>query len=233
MGEDRTPSRKEYLMRTCVLLVLLVAVACPQPTPADVLDPVVRIMVANGTGSGVCIASFGEAGSLIVTNWHIVNAGAPFVVEKFYRRGNAEGWSSHPAELLYSDEAADLAILWTPARVPAAPLLVGSSRLLEPTWLVGFPAAREAWVTPGVLTSKDAQLKSYQGARLLASSSPIWYGCSGGALFVHRQGAWYLAGIPARIWVDWGKPVPHMGYSVPVEAVRAFLRRWVLDMVWG
>lgn len=220
-------------MRSLALLCVLSfsALSCPQPTPEDILDPVVRIHVKGGLGggSGVCIGEAG-VGSLIVTNAHVVRGGGPFTVDRFLRWGNTEWSVRWPAELLYVDEGADLAFMKTPLRVTPARLLAGSPRLLERTWLVGFPALREVRVTTGMISSLDARLDT--GGRFIASSSQIWYGNSGGALFVERKGKWYLAGIPTRIWVEDGwppKPVPHMSYSIPIEEIRRTIFRWALD----
>jgi hypothetical protein len=220
-------------MRSLALLCVLSvsAFSCPQPTPGDILDPVVRIWDGHGGGgSAVCIGSAG-VGSLLVTNAHVVRSGGPYEVEKFFRWGNTEWSVRWPAELLYVDEDADLAFVSTPLHISAAPLLKGSPRLLERTWLVGYPALREVRVTIGVISSLDARLSA--GGRFIASSSQIWYGNSGGALFVEREGKWYLAGIPSRIWVDgsWpGRPVPHMSYSIPIERIRGSIFRWALDV---
>ncbi|WGL52568.1 trypsin-like peptidase domain-containing protein [Nocardioides sp. BP30] len=147
----------------------------------------------SGTGSGVVTRLSGVAGTVIVTNEHVVFPGgattgaAPQLTLTY-----ADG-STASATLLGADQLTDLAVLRPAADAPKAPAIpIGSSadlRVGDPVIALGAPLGLSSTVTSGIVSATDRYVRvpSDTGAAAhlidaVQTDAAINPGNSGGAL---------------------------------------------------
>jgi S1-C subfamily serine protease len=118
----------------------------------------------------------------------------------------------------------NVAILW--------PENVDGPFVFQDSWAVGSGLGNPPYPTEGLLSSTTA--KDRDGYSLYQSSAPIIFGNSGGSLYVYSKlrGNYELIGVPSMVSaVGFGQqPVSHMGWSRPIDEIRAMLRE--NDMGW-
>ena len=205
----------------------------------------------------------GEAWTMVLTNHHVIKTAVKLVEEFDPKRGeevkrehrrpvkirfwsynqysSAIGTSGRIAHIVAWDRHRDLALL----RVADQEKVYDNVAILWPedvdgpfvfqdSWAVGSGLGNPPYPTEGLLSSTTA--KDRDGYSLYQSSAPIIFGNSGGSLYVYSKlrGNYELIGVPSMVSaVGFGQPVSHMGWSRPVDEIRAMLRENDLGWVIG
>lgn len=188
-----------------------------------------------GTGSGVMVTEYGH----IITNKHVVDDADRITVA-------VEG-KEYPAELVASDAALDLAVLYCPTiKLPAAPL--GDSDKLqvgEYAIVIGNPLGEEfeRTVTVGYVSAINREVKDKVSDRygrqativnqMIQVDAAINSGNSGGGMF-NTLGQ--LQGIPARKYDNAGTSIftqrasiDNIGMCIPVNVAKPLLEQVLLN----
>lgn len=188
-----------------------------------------------GTGSGVVVTEYGH----IITNKHVVDDADRITVA-------VEG-KEYPAELVASDAAIDLAVLYCPTiKLPAAPL--GDSDKLqvgEYAIVIGNPLGEEfeRTVTVGYVSAINREVKDKVSDRygrqativnqMIQVDAAINSGNSGGGMF-NTLGQ--LQGIPARKYDNAGTSIftqrasiDNIGMCIPVNVAKPLLEQVLLN----
>jgi serine protease Do len=188
-----------------------------------------------GTGSGVVVTEYGH----IITNKHVVDDADRITVA-------VEG-KEYPAELVASDAALDLAVLYCPTiKLPAAPL--GDSDKLqvgEYAIVIGNPLGEEfeRTVTVGYVSAINREVKDKVSDRygrqativnqMIQVDAAINSGNSGGGMF-NTLGQ--LQGIPARKYDNAGTSIftqrasiDNIGMCIPVNVAKPLLEQVLLN----
>ena len=205
----------------------------------------------------------GEAWTMVLTNHHVIKTAVKLVEEFDPKRGeevkrehrrpvkirfwsynqysSAIGTSGRIAHIVAWDRHRDLALL----RVADQEKVYDNVAILWPedvdgpfvfqdSWAVGSGLGNPPYPTEGLLSSTTA--KDRDGYSLYQSSAPIIFGNSGGSLYVYSKlrGNYELIGVPSMVSaVGFGQPVSHMGWSRPIDEIRAMLRENDLGWVIG
>jgi putative serine protease PepD len=174
---------------------------------------VVLIQTGQGLGSGIVF----DAGGDVVTNAHVVQGADSFQVTL------ADG-KQHPARLVGSFTADDLAVLHIPAGGLHPASLADSSRLQvgDVALAIGNPLGLQSSVTEGIVSALGRTVNEDNGVALpnvIQTSAPINPGNSGGAL-VDLQGQ--VIGIPTLAATDpqLGGAAAGIGFAIPSNTVR-------------
>lgn len=161
-----------------------------------------------GNKDGVCH-------SAILTNEHVVKNASK--VYAHWKGKKIEG------RVIAIDSELDLALVQVPVCLPKVEMLAGPIWDGENTWVVGYPFGLSASITHGFISPKAPK------GELRQESASIWFGNSGGGVFVLRDGRYVLAGVTDAIFV---KPVMGgilfantVGFFVPIESVKIFLAK--------
>jgi len=165
-----------------------------QNVAANVSDSVVGIATSEGTGSGVIVSSDG----LILTNAHVIAVSGSTQSNGLFGQQPQQpvdttitvtlsDGKEYTAEVLYSDEAMDLAVIKIDATgLPAATLGNSSDVAVgEITVAIGNPLGLEQTVTSGIVSALtvSAAISTTQVAEdLIQTDAAINPGNSGGAL---------------------------------------------------
>jgi serine protease Do len=188
-----------------------------------------------GTGSGVVVTKYGH----ILTNDH--------VIEDANRITVAFEGKEYPAELVASDAALDIAVLYAPTiDLPAAPL--GDSDKLqvgEYAIVIGNPLGEEfeRTVTVGYVSAINREVKDKVSDRygrqativnqMIQVDAAINSGNSGGGMF-NTLGQ--LQGIPARKYDNSGTSIftqqasiDNIGMCIPVNVAKPLLEQVLLN----
>lgn len=188
-----------------------------------------------GTGSGVVVTKYGH----ILTNEH--------VIEDANRITVAFEGKEYPAELVASDAALDIAVLYAPTiDLPAAPL--GDSDKLqvgEYAIVIGNPLGEEfeRTVTVGYVSAINREVKDKVSDRygrqativnqMIQVDAAINSGNSGGGMF-NTLGQ--LQGIPARKYDNSGTSIftqqasiDNIGMCIPVNVAKPLLEQVLLN----
>lgn len=192
----------------------------PHSPPAD--PPKTEPNKSGGSwGSGTIIGDihhhFGNKDdvyhSAILTNEHVIKGASKVYVH--WKGKKIEG------RVIAMDSGLDLALVQVPVRLPKVELLDGPIWDGENTWVVGYPFGLSASITHGFISPKAPK------EELRQESASIWFGNSGGGVFVLRDGRYVLAGVTDAIYV---KPMMGallfantVGFFVPIESVKKFL----------
>jgi S1-C subfamily serine protease len=198
-----------------------------------VLDPTVSLMVyINGkpavSGSGVAIAR--ESGwTYILTARHNVldaNLEDAESVSLQVQRG-PEKSSALSTQLVDTSLVHDLMLLKVRKQLPVAQLADSSPRYTQPVQVIGNALNRGLSVTEGIVSKPEAHLKDQ---RFFVVSAPVTNGVSGGGVFTHDRTLLGIAIAMHRIPVQNAngdvirtRSIPHVGYAVPLPAIRTFL----------
>ena len=138
------------------------------------------------------------------------------------------GTRGRTADIVHYDAAADLAVLKIrdrEGRVPYVARMISENATInlgDPVWAAGAGLGEPPFITFGHVAFLDKQIEGY---RYMLASAPIIFGNSGGALFRERDGQFDLIGVTSKMsGSQFSGAVSHMGWSIPMETVRVFLR---------
>jgi len=179
-------------------------------------EAVVQVRTPSGLGSGFII---NEEGYLI-TNFHVIEGESQFSVEVYHNeRGQLERRSYKEVRIVAMNKFQDLALL--KIEDEDAPEFVkvplGDSDALavgERVFAIGSPLGLERTVTEGILSTKTRQ---FQGGLYLQTTTQINPGNSGGPLFNLRGEVMGITNMKLNF-------VEGIGFAIPVEAVKYFLK---------
>jgi putative serine protease PepD len=175
---------------------------------------VVQIQGERGLGSGVVFDDRAD----VVTNAHVVEGERQFVV-------TLSGGDRHPATLVGSDPAHDLAVVHLTGATPAAATFAdsASAQAGDLVLAIGNPLGLRSSVTQGIVSSLNRSVPEGDGNTLssvIQTSAPINPGNSGGAL-VDLAGR--VIGIPTVAALDpelGGELASGIGFAIPSTTVR-------------
>jgi S1-C subfamily serine protease len=175
---------------------------------------VVQIAGGRQLGSGVVFDDRGD----IVTNAHVVNGQRQLVV-------TLSGGEQHPATLVGTDPAHDLAVVHLTGARPAAATFADSSspQVGDLVLAIGNPLGLRSSVTQGIVSSLNRTVSEGNGVTLspvIQTSAAINPGNSGGAL-VDLTGS--VIGIPTLVALDpgpRGAEAAGIGFAIPSTIVR-------------
>ncbi|MEG6586575.1 S1C family serine protease [Dendrosporobacter sp. 1207_IL3150] len=172
-----------------------------------------KVMIEQGTGSGVIIDSNGY----IVTNYHVVENAQEIVVSLSDGR-------TITGKVLGSDPATDLAVIKVDATGMPTAVLGDSDSILvgEPAIAIGNPLGLEfkGSVTAGVISALNRSIEiGERKFKLIQTDAAINPGNSGGAL-VNADGI--VIGInSAKISIP---GVEGIGFSIPINSARPIIQ---------
>ena len=175
---------------------------------------VVQIQGERGLGSGVVFDDRAD----VVTNAHVVEGEQQFVV-------TLSGGDRHPATLVGSDPAHDLAVVHLTGATPAAATFAdsASAQAGDLVLAIGNPLGLRSSVTQGIVSSLNRSVPEGNGITLssvIQTSASINPGNSGGAL-VDLAGR--VIGIPTVAALDpelGGELASGIGFAIPSTTVR-------------
>jgi serine protease Do len=164
----------------------------------------------SSLGSGFIISSDGY----VVTNNHVVDNGAEIVVR--LDRG-----SEHPARVVGTDPATDLALLKIDVTGLAVLPLGDSDRLQvgEPVMAIGNPFGLDQTVTTGIVSAKERFIGSGPYDDFIQTDASINPGNSGGPLIDSRGS---VVGINTAIFSQTGGSVG-IGFAIPINLAKTIL----------
>lgn len=179
-------------------------------------EAVVQVRAPSGLGSGFIL---NEEGYLI-TNFHVIEGETQLSVEVYHvRNGQLDRRSYKQIRIMAMNKFQDLALLKIDDKdAPKfASVPLGDSDVLavgERVFAIGSPLGLERTVTEGIVSTKTRQL---MGELYLQTTAQINPGNSGGPLFNLRG---EVVGV-TNMKLAFGEG---LGFAIPVEAVRYFLR---------
>jgi serine protease Do len=166
-----------------------------------------------GLGSAVVINKSGY----MVTNLHVIegNIGISIITCRNMR---------YSAEVVYSDQSMDLAILKVsgPADLPVAKLGASNDLMLGETVItIGNPFGYSSSVSKGIVSAVGRSLQCESGQsyqNLIQTDAPINPGCSGGALI-------NINGEVVGICVAMRGGSNSIGFAIPIDDVKKLIER--------
>jgi len=179
-------------------------------------EAVVQVRAPSGLGSGFIL---NEEGYLI-TNFHVIEGETQLSVEVYHvRNGQLDRRSYKQIRIVAMNKFQDLSLLKIEDKdAPKfASVPLGDSDVLavgERVFAIGSPLGLERTVTEGIVSTKTRQL---MGELYLQTTAQINPGNSGGPLFNLRG---EVVGV-TNMKLAFGEG---LGFAIPVEAVRYFLR---------
>lgn len=184
---------------------------------AQLGEAVVQVRTPGGLGSGFFINEDGY----LITNFHVIEGETQISVEVYHQRdGQLERKTYKRVRIIAMNKFQDLALL--KVEEPGAPrfarALLGETDTLavgEHVFAVGSPLGLERTVTEGIISTKTREM---QGDLYLQTTAQINPGNSGGPLFNLRG---EVIGV-TNMKINFGEG---LGFAIPVEAVRNFLKR--------
>jgi putative serine protease PepD len=182
---------------------------------------IVEIQGRKALGSGVVFDNHGH----VVTNAHVIAGEQQFVV-------TLAGGDQHPATLVGSDTAHDLAVLHMTGQTPPAATFGASSNLQigDLVLAIGNPLGLRSSVTQGIVSSLNRTVAEDPHVTLssaIQTSAAINPGNSGGAL-VDLDGR--VIGIPTLAALDpqlGGAQASGIGFAIPSDTVRQVAARLI------
>lgn len=245
---------KPALLTLNLLLVPLLIMDIPsRPLQADckcekgsiqkeIVDTYVEVEAPGKvTGAGVLLDLNGEY--LVLTCAHMVEDMAgeddkimtyrPLTVRK--KSEDTDKQYESPADVVQvgnSDNGVDLALIRPRKHLcpkyPAPALWKCKLDLEvgEDVWYIGTPAHIHARLEKSIISLGIRSLPGLDG-KFFGINGCVWYGNSGGPVFVLREGHYYLAGIVARADEDMGVNPKATGYAVDHATIRKFLDHYL------
>ena len=180
-------------------------------------EAVVQVRTPSGLGSGFFINEDGY----LITNFHVIEGETQISVEVYGRKGGQlERRSYREVRIVALNKFRDLALLKVEdAGAPRfAAVYLGESDQLavgERVFAIGSPLGLERTVTEGIISTKTREMR---GDLYLQTTAQINQGNSGGPLFNLRG---EVVGV-TNMKISFGEG---LGFAIPVEEVRNFLRR--------
>lgn len=214
--------------------------------------PIVRIRTSNGAGSGTIVYSEdretkGDFKTFIITNHHVINSAVRIekkwnsLKQKFedvevldrvnvdifrYKNGAEDGTIRYEADIISYDADDDLALvqLVTTNKIDnVAKVLTPNDeypRVFEKVFAVGCSLAQSPIPSEGLLTNASITMER---KKFWMVSANIYFGNSGGALFIERDNNYYWAGVPCAVAVSQQQVVSHMAYVIPLDRINAWI----------
>src|SRR5438270_4204798 len=179
-------------------------------------EAVVQVRTPSGLGSGFIINEEG----FLITNFHVIEGETQISLEVYHQRdGELERKTYKQVRIIAINKFEDLALLKIEDKDSPKFKYVsmGSADALsvgEQVFAIGSPLGLERTVTEGILSTKTRQM---QGELYLQTTTQINPGNSGGPLF-NMSGE--VIGV-TNMKLVFGEG---LGFAIPVEAVKYFLR---------
>jgi S1-C subfamily serine protease len=180
----------------------------------SVSPAVVQIQCGHSLGSGIVFNRRGD----VVTNAHVISGARSCTV-------TLPVGDTHPASIVGSDAAHDVAVVHLAGATPAAATFADSRRVQvgDLVLAMGNPLGLRSSVTQGIVSSLNRNVAESQNvdlSTLIQTSAEINPGNSGGAL-VDLSGR--VIGIPTLTALDPefdGAQAPGIGFAIPSNVVR-------------
>jgi S1-C subfamily serine protease len=173
----------------------------------------------TATGSGFVIDDEGH----ILTNNHVIEGASKVTV----KLGDSE--ETYDAEVVGTDPGTDVALLKVDAPADQIhPLKLGRSADAEvgdPVVAIGNPFGLDQTVTSGIVSALQRDIQAPNGfsiSHVIQTDAAINPGNSGGPL-INAEGA--VIGINAQIATGGGSGNVGIGFSIPIDTVRANLEQ--------
>jgi serine protease Do len=179
-------------------------------------EAVVQVRTPSGLGSGFILNEDGY----LITNFHVIEGETQLSVEVYHvKNGQLDRRSYKQVRIVAMNKFQDLALLKIEDKEAPkfASVALGESDGLavgERVFAIGSPLGLERTVTEGIVSTKTRQL---MGELYLQTTTQINPGNSGGPLFNMRG---EVVGI-TNMKLAFGEG---LGFAIPVEAVRYFLK---------
>lgn len=226
-----------------------------------ILLPVVRVSTPTGIGSGTIIYSedrdvSGEFKTFLFTNHHVIASAITVtkkwnsltlrqedveVIEKvlvevfrYTVDGKSNGRINYDADIVAYDKDEDLALLQltTKSKMPNSACIIPDKELsptvFEKVYVSGCSLAEPPMHTTGDITSVD---KLIDRKEFWMVSAPIIFGDSGGAVFLERGDNFFWIGIPSRVASTSMQAITHMGYIIPPNRIKEWIKGQHLDFL--
>jgi S1-C subfamily serine protease len=168
----------------------------------------------TATGSGFVIDTDGH----LITNNHVVEGATSIRV----KLGSSE--ATHPAEVVGTDPATDVALLKVDAPADQLhPLALGASsqvRVGDPVVAIGNPFGLDRTVTSGIVSALQRQIQAPNGfsiSHVIQTDAAINPGNSGGPLI---DAAGKVIGINSQIQTGGGNGNVGIGFAIPIDTAR-------------
>jgi len=221
------------------------------PQHEEMLDTAIRV---DTSGSGTVLYSKKhneEWESYILTNFHVIarqitlrEVWNPLKGEKekretrepvtafwfdYVKCARSVGTRGRIADIVAHDQQRDLALLRlrdTERGVERIAHLLPedeSPKLGQTVWAIGAGLGFPPSMTSGEMAFAEQMIEGY---RYQLATAPIIFGNSGGSLFSYSEvrKQYEMIGVPSRVSASGFQAVTHMGWSIPTETMRTFLR---------
>jgi len=180
---DLLNNRKSYLLAITVALTFLFAVVFIPSTVESPRAGVFLLKGPGGSGSAVVIAP-----NTVLTAKHVMLSNSETDMEL-----DVNGLS-HKITNINSMPVIDVSILTTEIACPCRNHIITQPRIGEPVWAVGYPLG--SLIHTEVVSMGEFQgYATLEGNRIGITTAQVDPGISGGAMFVKRNGKFYLVGI--------------------------------------
>jgi S1-C subfamily serine protease len=220
---------------------------CPPPSlQRQVVDPYVQVSTNYGTGSGTALQVGGKV--LVLTAGHVVeevheakgkNDGKEKV--KLIKKSHKVSFEVEAEVVAYSpaDDASpaghDLALL-----LPAGGFALATAELIakgdplelgEDAWTIGTPGGLHASLDRSIIsithkTIQEPGKAAYPDSFVVVNGN-VWYGSSGGGLFVRRATGYKLCGVVVRAVASPSDYPKCPGGAKNQETIHAFLEAYL------
>tara|TARA_R100000789_G_scaffold99201_1_gene105041 strand:+ start:767 stop:1606 length:840 start_codon:yes stop_codon:yes gene_type:complete len=221
------------------------------PQHEEMLDTAIRV---DTSGSGTVLYSKKhneEWESYILTNFHVIarqitlrEVWNPLKGEKekretrepvtafwfdYVKCARSVGTRGRIADIVAHDQQRDLALLRlrdTERGVERIAHMLPedeSPKLGQTVWAIGAGLGFPPSMTSGEMAFAEQMIEGY---RYQLATAPIIFGNSGGSLFSYSEvrKQYEMIGVPSRVSASGFQAVTHMGWSIPTETMRTFLR---------
>jgi S1-C subfamily serine protease len=221
------------------------------PQHEEMLDTAIRV---DTSGSGTVLYSKKhneEWESYILTNFHVIarqitlrEVWNPLKGEKekretrepvtafwfdYVKCARSVGTRGRIADIVAHDQQRDLALLRlrdTERGVERIAHMLPedeSPKLGQTVWAIGAGLGFPPSMTSGEMAFAEQMIEGY---RYQLATAPIIFGNSGGSLFTYSEvrKQYEMIGVPSRVSASGFQAVTHMGWSIPTETMRTFLR---------
>ena len=230
------------------------------PQHEEMLDTAIRV---DTSGSGTVLYSKKhneEWESYILTNFHVIarqitlrEVWNPLKGEKekretrepvtafwfdYVKCARSVGTRGRIADIVAHDQQRDLALLRlrdTERGVERIAHLLPedeSPKLGQTVWAIGAGLGFPPSMTSGEMAFAEQMIEGY---RYQLATAPIIFGNSGGSLFSYSEvrKQYEMIGVPSRVSASGFQAVTHMGWSIPTETMRTFLRNNYYGFIIG
>lgn len=230
-----------FLLLEMALFVALPADSSGPAIGREVVAPYVQIDTPDGhIGSGVFLKVGGER--LVLTCAHVVEGVAvrtgrivkyrPLTVRKGLNGKDSYSSQADVVQVGDSDTGVDLALIrprnvgWYPAiPQPARWDVAVTPEIGEDCWYTGTPGGIHARLERSIISQVGVKAPPVEGT-FYGVNGCVYFGSSGGPVFVKRDSHYYLCGIVSRGGADFRSNPKCIGYCVDLPTIRAFLEAY-------